>query len=133
MQWEKLKLEAEQAALRDCTFAPKTNAQRLANYVPIQERLGELQRAKRQAWASAVGASVEPFWNIPVEAIAGRWGQQQARRQACDLIVQRVPVLEDFEESACAEMHACPQRWSCCGQPGNSVAVLACSLSDSRS
>ena len=79
MQWEKLKLEAEQAALRDCTFAPKTNAQRLANYVPIQERLGELQRAKRQACASAVGASVvEQESHGPVDAMAGRWEQQQA-------------------------------------------------------
>ena len=50
MQWEKLRLEAETAALKECTFAPKAvanNRRHLAGYVPIQDRLGELQRRKR--------------------------------------------------------------------------------------
>ena len=50
LQWEKLKLEAEAAALQECTFAPKSvakNRRHLAGYVPIQERLGELQRRRR--------------------------------------------------------------------------------------
>ena len=50
MQWEKVRLEAEAAALRECTFAPKAvanNRRHLAGYVPIQDRLGELQRRKR--------------------------------------------------------------------------------------
>lgn len=50
VQWEKLRLEAEVAALKECTFAPKAvanNRRHLAGYVPIQDRLGELQRRKR--------------------------------------------------------------------------------------
>ena len=50
LQWEKLRLEAEAAALRECTFAPKAvanNRRHLAGYVPIQDRLGELQRRRR--------------------------------------------------------------------------------------
>ena len=49
-QWEKLRLEAEAAALRECTFAPKAvanNRRHLAGYVPIQDRLGDLQRRRR--------------------------------------------------------------------------------------
>ena len=52
VQWEKLRLEAEAAALKECTFAPKAvanNRRHLAGYVPIHDRLGELQRRKR--WA----------------------------------------------------------------------------------
>ena len=54
VQWEKLRLEAEAAALKECTFAPKAvanNRRHLAGYVPIQDRLGELQRRKRCACA----------------------------------------------------------------------------------
>lgn len=52
VQWEKLRLEAEAAALKECTFVPKpvaNNRRHLAGYVPIQDRLGELQRRKRCA------------------------------------------------------------------------------------
>lgn len=54
VQWEKLRLEAEAATLKECTFAPKpvaNNRRHLAGYVPIQDRLGELQRRKRCASA----------------------------------------------------------------------------------
>ncbi|KAL3139243.1 hypothetical protein ABBQ32_006011 [Trebouxia sp. C0010 RCD-2024] len=53
-QWEKLRLEAEVAALKECTFAPKAvanNRRHLAGYVPIQDRLGELQRRKSERLA----------------------------------------------------------------------------------
>ena len=50
MQWEKLRLEAEAAALRECTFAPTPvadNRRHLAGYVPIHDRLGDLQKRRR--------------------------------------------------------------------------------------
>ena len=60
VQWEKLRLEAEAAALKECTFAPKAvanNRRHLAGYVPIQDRLGELQRRKRCACALLFSSS----------------------------------------------------------------------------
>lgn len=67
MQWEKLKLEAEAAALKECTFAPKAvanNRRHLAGYVPIQDRLGELQRRRRSASLSAAIHALQPHVHV---------------------------------------------------------------------
>lgn len=68
MQWEKLRLEAEAAALRECTFAPKAvanNRRHLAGYVPIQDRLGELQRRRRLVALSAATVMVHA-WHMVI-------------------------------------------------------------------
>lgn len=53
-QWQRLKKEQEEADVIQCTFSPKLRQQpagMLDSYVPIHERVGELQKKKNERLA----------------------------------------------------------------------------------
>ncbi|KAK9839459.1 hypothetical protein WJX81_003613 [Elliptochloris bilobata] len=83
-QWQRLRMEQEQRELQGCTFAPRLTARaKEGAYTPLPQRVGELQRLKREKLLQAQLAAEERNAELTFSpAINGRSARIAERRGA---------------------------------------------------